>query len=112
MTKDFFIRATINGNPLSRIMVCWPYNKSVLDESLEKIVYSLIGHYLPDYGHDEDQSVSTQYDFILNIDVNITSRKAIWSLAPHSTCADRAPTFLNVNGKDVSYNENPLYEKD
>ena len=112
MSKDFFIRATINRNPLTRIMVCWPYNETVLDESLEEVVYSMIEHYLPDYGTDAEQSVYTQYDLILNMDVNTISRKVIWSLAPHSNCTEPSPPFLNVNGKDVSYIQNPLYEEE
>ena len=42
MSKDFFIRATINRNPLTRIMVCWPYNETVLDENIKEVVDSMI----------------------------------------------------------------------
>lgn len=108
MSKDFFIRATINRNPLTRIMVCWPYNETVLDENIKEVVDSMIEHYLPDYGHDYDQSVQSEYDYFLNIIINDISGKVIWSLAPHSKCAMDTQQMLNCNGRPVNYFELPL----
>lgn len=114
MTKDFFIRATINGNPLSRIMVCWPHNDAVEDASIDELVYKSIDHYLPDYEIDGDDSLETGWDYFLNIEINTLSWKLIWSLAPHSNSKNAlsASQVLNCNGREVGYCEGNLYEKE
>lgn len=112
MSKDFFIFATINKNPLTRIMVSWPYNSEVKDKNIEELVYDVIHHYLPDYEIDNDYSIETEWDYFLNIEINTLSWELTWSLAPHSENALAASQRLNCEGREVGYCKCELFEKE